>query len=56
MSENEEKRSTALPGFAGIGLILTGIAGIILAFLGGGGLCLLASAFAFGIVFYVCFK
>jgi hypothetical protein len=55
MSDNE-KRSTALPGFAGIGLILTGTAGIISAFLGGGGLCLLASAFAFGIVFYVCFK
>lgn len=53
---NKEKRSTALPGLAGIGLIITGIAGIIAAFGGGGGLCLLASAFAFGIVFYVCFK
>ncbi len=56
MIENEEKRSTALPGFAGLGLILTGIAGLIGAFSGGGGLSLLASAFAFGIVFYVCFK
>ena len=55
MSDNE-KRLTALPGLAGIGLILTGIAGIIFAFFGGGGLCLLASAIAFGIVFYVCFK
>jgi len=55
MSENE-KRMTALPGLAGIGLILTGIAGLISAFLGGGGLSLLASAIAFGIVFYVCFK
>ena len=55
MSE-KEKRSTALPGLAGLGLILTGIAGLITAFSGGGGLCLLASAFAFGIVFYVCFK
>jgi hypothetical protein len=55
MSENE-KRSTALPGLAGLGLILTGIAGIILAFAGGGGLSLLASAVAFGIVFHVCFK
>jgi hypothetical protein len=55
MSDNE-KRSTALPGLAGLGLILTGIAGLIGAFSGGGGLSLLASAFAFGIVFYVCFK
>ena len=55
MSENE-RRMTALPGMAGIGLILTGIAGLIAAFGGGGGLCLLASAIAFGIVFYVCFK
>ena len=53
---DKEKRSTTLPGFAGIGLILTGIAGLISAFLGGGGLSLLASAFAFGTVFYVCFK
>ena len=53
---NNGKRLTALPGLAGLGLILTGIAGIILAFAGGGGLSLLASGFAFGIVFYVCFK
>ncbi len=53
---DKEKRITALPGLAGIGLILTGIAGLISAFNGGGGLSLLASAFAFGIVFYVCFK
>lgn len=55
MNDNE-KRSTALPGLAGIGLIITGIAGIIIAFGGGGGLSLLASALSFGIVFYVCFK
>jgi hypothetical protein len=55
MSDNE-RRMTALPGMAGIGLILTGIAGLITAFGGGGGLCLLASAIAFGTVFYVCFK
>ena len=53
---DKEKRITALPGLAGIGLILTGIAGLISAFIGGGGLSLLASAFAFGTVFYVCFK
>ena len=53
---DKEKRITALPGLAGIGLILTGIFGLISAFRGGGGLSLLASAFAFGIVFYVCFK
>ncbi len=53
---DKEKRSTMLPGLAGIGLILTGIAGLISAFLGGGGLSLLASTFAFGTVFYVCFK
>ena len=53
---DKEKRMTALPGLAGIGLILTGIAGFISAFIGGGGLSLLASAFAFGIIFYVCFK
>ncbi|HUS73845.1 MAG TPA: hypothetical protein VMY06_12345 [Sedimentisphaerales bacterium] len=55
MSETE-RRMTALPGMAGIGLILTGIVGLITAFFGGGGLSLLASAIAFGIVFYVCFK
>jgi len=55
MSDNE-RRMTALPGLAGIGLILTGIAGLISAFLGGGGLSLLASALSFGIIFYVCFK
>jgi len=55
MSEND-KRLTSLPGLAGIGLILTGIAGLIGAFSGGGGLSLLASAFAFGTLFYVCFK
>ena len=55
MSDNE-KRLTILPGLAGIGLILTGVAGFISAFMGGGGLSLLASAVAFGVVFYVCFK
>ncbi len=57
MSDNE-KRMTALPGLAGclIGTYITGIAGLISAFIGGGGLSLLASAFAFGTVFYVCFK
>jgi len=50
---DKEKRITALPGLAGIGLILTGIAGLISAFIGGGGLSLLASAFAFGFLLCV---
>jgi hypothetical protein len=53
---SKEIRPTALPGLAGIGLITTGIAGIIHAFLSGGSLSLVASGISFGIVFYVCFK
>ena len=37
---SKEIRPTALPGLAGIGLITTGIAGIIHAFLSGGSLSL----------------
>ena len=53
---SKEIRPTALPGLAGIGLITTGIAGIIHAFLSGESLSLVASGISFGIVFYVCFK
>ncbi len=45
-----------IPGLAALGLLVTGVAGIAHAFLGGDGLSLLASAVAFGIVFFVSFK
>ncbi len=47
---------SAIPGLAALGLLMTGVAGIAHAFLGGDGLSLLASAVAFGIVFFVSFK
>ena len=47
---------SAIPGLAALGLLVTGIAGLVHAFLGGDGLSLLASAVAFGIVFFVSFK
>ncbi len=51
------RRLSAIPGLAALGLLLTGIAGLVHAFQDGGdGLSLLASAAAFGIVFYVSFK
>jgi hypothetical protein len=53
---NNENRQTALPGLAGIGLIATGVAGIIHAFVSGESLSLVASGISFGIVFYVCFR
>ncbi len=58
MSEQNDKgrRLSAVPGLAALGLLVTGIAGLVHAFQGGDGLSLLASALAFGIVFYVSFK
>ena len=51
--QNKVKLS-AIPGLAVIGCLVTGIAGLIIAFCGGGGLCIIGSALAFGIVLYCC--
>lgn len=53
---SKENTPTAFPGLAGIGLIVTGAAGIIHAFLTGESLSLVAAAISFGIVFYICFR
>ena len=46
---------SAIPGLAVIGCLVTGVAGLIIAHRGGGGLCIIGSALAFGIVLYCCF-
>lgn len=57
MSEQgSEKRMSAIPGMAVLGLMVTGVAGLVLAIPTGNGVSLLASAIAFGIVFFVSFK
>lgn len=42
-----------IPGLAALGLMVTGVIGLLHALLTGQGLGLVASAIAFGIVFYV---
>ena len=52
---DKERRLPVAPGLAALGLLVTGFAGLAHAFLEGDGLSLLASALAFGILFYVSF-
>jgi len=59
MKEQKPQKISAIPGLAIIGLLLTGISGIIAAFLGisvGGGLSLFASAIAFSFMLYMAYK
>ncbi|UCE50681.1 MAG: hypothetical protein JSW47_11045 [Phycisphaerales bacterium] len=55
MSDKED-RVSALPGIAAMGLIVTGVAGLVHAFVFGTGWSMLASVAAFGIIFYVSLK
>jgi len=57
----EPKPSTEIPGFAILGLFVTGVAALVRAFMGpalnySGPLCLLVATLAFGYVLHVCFN
>ena len=54
--KSNNKRLSSVPGLAVLGLMITVLAGLGHAFISGDGIGLLASAIAFGIVFYVSFK
>ena len=59
MKEQKPQKISTVPGLAIIGLLLTGISGIIAVFLGtsvGGGLSLFASAIAFSFMLYIAYK
>ncbi|MCF7673785.1 MAG: hypothetical protein K9N23_04725 [Akkermansiaceae bacterium] len=56
MDTQNTPKTSAIPGLAIIGLILTGIAGIVHAFLSGAAVSLLAAALAFGTLLYVSFR
>jgi hypothetical protein len=53
--KQQKPKTTSLPGFAAIGLIITGLAGIHHAYDTGSGLGLIASAISFGCVLVVAF-
>lgn len=54
--DKNRKKSSAIPGFGIIGLLITGLSGIVHAFVfQGGGAGLIASAIAFGLIVYVAF-
>ena len=57
MSEpkQEKPKTTALPGLAAIGLVITGVAGIHHAYDTGSGVGLIASAISFGCILVVAF-
>ena len=52
----DTQKSSAIPGLAIIGLLLTGIGGLAHAFLFEAATGLLASAVAFGVLLYVSFR
>ena len=54
--KSNKERMTAVPGLAVLGLMITGIAGLFHAYGNGEGVSLVASALAFGIIFYVSFN
>jgi hypothetical protein len=59
MEEEKTHKISAVLGVAIIGLLLTGISGIIAVFLRssvGGGLSLIASAIAFSFMLYIAYK
>ncbi|MHC4498117.1 MAG: hypothetical protein ACYS21_03280 [Planctomycetota bacterium] len=59
MNEDKPKRISAVPGLAVVGLVVTGIVGIVAAFSDastGDGLALVASAIAFSSMLYVAYK
>lgn len=49
-------RSSAMPGLAGLGLVTTGLAGLVHTLLTGSVLGLFAAVLAFGVVFVVSFR
>ena len=57
MAEKEKKRKiSAIPGFAVLGCMITGLLGLKHAFNTGDGLGIIGAALAFGVVVHTCFK
>jgi hypothetical protein len=56
MAQNDPPKISAIPGLAIVGLLLTGIAGMVHAFMFEAGMGLLAAAVAFGTLLYVSFR
>jgi hypothetical protein len=54
-TKQQKTKSSALPGLAAVGLIITGIAGIHHAYYTGSGIGLIASAISFGCILIVMF-
>lgn len=54
-TKQSDSKTTALPGLAAIGLIVTGVAGIHLSYQTGSGVGLIASAISFGCLLVVAF-
>jgi hypothetical protein len=56
MSPPKPPSTSAIPGLAIFGLLATGVAGCVHAFVFGSALGLIAAAIAFGILFFVSFR
>ena len=56
MTNQPQSSGSAIPGFAVLGCMLTGMAGLVFAFLHKDVLGLFAAALGFGVVVSVCFR